>query len=485
MAIIIIHAIIALYLAYRIVVKNPLSFYFLLALLIKWIAIPVYFYFYQKCYGNFFHFDSGKYFTDALIFKKFFIENPKVFFHFMTGSLPSDEYSVVLKYLKDTFNWDDGFHARWLYNDNKLIILINFFLSFISGENYFVHALWFCFLSWIGMVWIFEYSELVKVSKSLLLLFIVIFYTSFPFLWFYTGSVLKEPVLVFFIGLQLLSFTFLEEPSAKKKCFGLFFIIPTLLLIRIPVMITYLIPYVLTKLSLLNHLIQKKFFRIILIVLSIPCFAIILNIPVVQDTLNAKRIPYLDIQNGGIFLKSKDIQGEIRFEYDTSIIQRMNKSRFVKIKSIRYYKLHKPSWDGTYHLHTDTSKVFELLDVVRPARTTIALPEIIDYCTSIKTSILSIMHFLFPIHAASLIEKIYLLENLFILLFILFMIAFGNHRQFWLVLCFLFFIIYTAYSSPNIGSLSRYRCIWMPEIILGGISLILMQWRNITNKLSA
>jgi hypothetical protein len=184
--------------------------------------------------------------------------------------------------------------------------------------------------------------------------------------------------------------------------------------------------------------------------------------------MNAKRIPYLDIQQGGLFLKRTNLEFEYRFDYDTTLIRKIPGTNNVKIIRPATYKIHKPECDGKLHKHTDTSMIFQIFDIVRPAKTTVKTIEITNINSSVYFIGQTIYHFLMPTHFNGLMEKIYALENVFLILILLLVISKGSPTSYFMALFFLFFLIYAGYTSPNIGSISRYRCIWTPCLIFEG-----------------
>jgi hypothetical protein len=472
MLLLVIHSVFLFFLVHLTVRSNSLRSLWKWTFVIKSFAVPVYFYFFQFLYGNFFHFDAGKYFNDALILKKFFLEHPRIFINYLTDRLSYDDYALTLHYVKGTFNWDDGFNVRWIYNDNKLIILLNMILSFLSNNNYFIHALWFCFLSWLGIYLIiqnvYEKTAEDKILKAVLILIVV-----FPFFWFYTGAVLKEPLLVFLFGLQYYFLNEIKKSDLKRKfffgiCFGV-----CIFLIRIPVMLTFSMALIMAQMPMLAPITKNSMARWSFFILFIAICAFLIQTPPVLSSMNAKRIPYLDIQQGGLFLKIPNREFEYRFDFDTTLIRKIPGTNYVKIIRPATYKIHKPEWDGKIHKHTDTSIVFQAIDLVRPAKTTVRTIEITNINSSVYFIGQTIYHFLMPSHFNGLMEKIYALENIFLILILLLVIWKGPPASYFMALLFLFFLIYAGYTSPNIGSIARYRCIWIPCLLFEGSIMLL------------
>lgn len=483
MILLLVHIGILFLIAHQAVKKNSYAKVLKGALALKFMAVPVYYYFFQFLYGDFYHFDAGKYFNDALILKKFFMEHPRIFMNYLTNRLSYNDYALTLRYIQDTYNWDDGFQVRWIYNDNKLIILLNMILSFFSNNNYFIHALWFCFLSWLG-VYLFIQNASEKISGEKIIKTALILIMVFPFFWFYTGAVLKEPLLVFLFGLQMYFLNKIKNSEIKQKIFfGICFAI-CIFLIRIPVMLTFSLALLAAQTPLMSSVTKNSVMRWGFFILFLAMCAFLIQTPPVLSSMNAKRRPYLDIQQGGLFLKIPNRELEYRFDYDTTLIRKIPGTKHVKIIRPAAYKIHKPEWDGKFHNHTDTSAVFQIIDIVRPAKTTVKTIEITNINSSFYFIGQFIYHFLMPTHFSGMMEKMYALENIFLILILILLIHKGNSRTYFVTLFFLFFMIYACYTSPNIGSVARYRCVWMPVLLFEGY-VILLNYILKTEKINA
>lgn len=96
-----------------------------------------------------------------------------------------------------TYPWDMGL------NDNRIILRLNTFISFLSTGNPFVHALFFCFFSMTGIIQVLKVSA-TYLSKSAIqiamygMLFL-------PGLLCWTSVISKESWAVFLIGMLLFS----------------------------------------------------------------------------------------------------------------------------------------------------------------------------------------------------------------------------------------------------------------------------------------
>ena len=119
-----------------------------------------------------------------------------------------------------TYPWDMGL------NDNRIILRLNTFISFLSTGNPFVHALFFCFFSMTGIIQVLKVSA-TYLSKSAIqiamygMLFL-------PGLLCWTSVISKESWAVFLIGMLLFSIQKLF--SNRQRIKGVIFLLLILLL---------------------------------------------------------------------------------------------------------------------------------------------------------------------------------------------------------------------------------------------------------------
>ena len=145
--------------------------------------------------------DTFKFFDDALIIGSYFKDYPidvlKIFFGFY-----SIENETTYLILEKTTHWFRPFHFGE-FNDNQIVIRLNLLILGFSGGFYFSHLLIFNFLGFVG-VWFLIKS----LSKHVLLINPYLWGLVFlvPNAWLWNSGVLKEPILIFFLGLFLFGF---------------------------------------------------------------------------------------------------------------------------------------------------------------------------------------------------------------------------------------------------------------------------------------
>ena len=141
---------------------------------VKVIAVPVFYVIYKKLYGGIERFDSGKFFADAKIINSIAYSDFTEFIKLIFG-LQNDEPGTFIydKYIINTTEWDNGRIKDYLYNDNRIVIRIHALLNFLAFGSYYVHALFSCFLSFIGTTYLYKSLKDFFTGKEIYVLFII------------------------------------------------------------------------------------------------------------------------------------------------------------------------------------------------------------------------------------------------------------------------------------------------------------------------
>jgi hypothetical protein len=137
--------------------------------------------------------DVFKYYDDGEILGNAATKHPIDFIKIMLG--------VEDQYLKDQYlnKMDYWFrpYDHGLRNDNRIVIRINAVLHILSFGNYFLHALIFIFLSFLGLF--FMAKLFYDISESKIKAYVAAFLI--PSVFFWSSGVLKEALLIFALGI--------------------------------------------------------------------------------------------------------------------------------------------------------------------------------------------------------------------------------------------------------------------------------------------
>lgn len=432
----------------------------------KALAVPLFYYVYKKLYGGIESLDAGKFYGDAQVIGSYALQDPIAFIRLMLGLQDDAPGSAdYINYLSRTLNWDNGTMKDYLYNDNRVVIRVHALFYFIGFGSYFAQALFNCFLGFLGIFRLYKSLKPYMVGKEFWLMAILCF---FPSLWFYTGAVLKEGLVLFVLGhllwltlrimngerklvvvlatLFLLYLGFLLKPYIVLFCwfcFGLFFVLDKKQALRYKTLLFFsVLAIVFALLNLFSWSIKGR--------------------TVVAAVMKHQRT-FAGVTKGGIYLYDKDKY--IRLDYDTTLINKKADSVFaIKRGSSFMYWTNNNALDTLFcKANTDTTSVYRLDQMVMPGRSNIETGTNEGYA---KTILHSVYHSLFyPLffNAHGAMQWLGSAENL-LLLFSLVFIVVGIIRQkkadtFVLVLvCITLCVcVLAGVATPNSGAIFRYR----------------------------
>lgn len=445
----------------------------------KALAVPVFYFIYTKLYGGIEKFDTGKFYNDACVLSDlartdfgFFI---KLLFGIQDDTPGSSDY---LKALKDTYNWDNGTLKDYLYNDNRIVIRTHMLLNFIAFGSYLTHALFNCFLSFIGISFLYKtFKEWFK-EKEFLLLFILCF---FPSLWFYTGALLKEGITLLVLGCSLyMSKSFITQPVTAKNTLLLFICVVLCFLLK-----PYLLVYSLVVFSLffglqVSQKIKYKSLVFILLLLLVTFFANLISIQAKDrsftQAIMEHHLRFVGMTNGGIFLTGNG--NYIRLKNDTSlVIKQKDKPGAYKIRKNASYMY----WKGSNRVDTfycksnsDTLSEYQLVYMIPESQSNITV-SIVSPIAAIFSSLYYTLFYPNPFQAKNLLQGLASIENIILLIALLLVVygLFRSPKSHLLPLVFLFFAcslcVLIGITAPNSGAIFRYRSPALLFILLSAL----------------
>ncbi len=448
----------------NVVSRKQMSFLFL----IKALAVPVFYFVYQNIYGGVEKFDSGKFYHDAQLLNQIAYRDFTSYLKILLGFQNERSTSYDFLLLKDTLNWDNGAVKDYLYNDNRVVIRIHSLFHFLSFNSYFVHALFSCFLSFIGCVYVYKTFKDYFKGKELLMLILLCF---FPALWFYSGGLLKEGITFFILGLMLYQLKQVVSGIVVFK--KVLFLIPTFFLaaflkpyLLLPAFVLFASFFILEK--------QQKFkSRFLTMLLFLGCFFFALNslsVFVGKRSLYSiavtRQTVFSEAAQGGIFLS--DNTTFIQLPFDTALIQKAEgKPGYYTIKKGVPYSYWKAGGEAEKQLHAlnkDSLRPYQLLDKVAPSKSNIDLSAYTHKPISLVAAAFyySLAYPLF-FNAHSPIMYLASFENFLVLLSLFFLARHlpKKEKSRFLPLTFLLFSVgiclLVGLTSPNSGAIFRYR----------------------------
>lgn len=142
--------------------------------------------------------DTIKFFRDSEILFNTLYTHPKHFLMMLTGL--GGTSPELRHYYESMSAW---LNNDVLFNDNKTIIRMNAFFRFFSCGNYYVHVVFINFISFTGLYCLYRLFSPSLGARSRWY-FIALF--SYPSLLFWGSGLLKDGILLFALGVVLITF---------------------------------------------------------------------------------------------------------------------------------------------------------------------------------------------------------------------------------------------------------------------------------------
>jgi hypothetical protein len=178
--------------------KNHILFAFLSQVFAGYILYIIYSQYYTERYTA----DIFKYYDDSLVLYNTFFSNPLDFFKIIIG-LECDSEDYLINYFSEMNHWDTSYKNS-LMDESRLLIRLNAILNIIGFKSYGFNLISFVFIGFLGKFLITK--NLVKFYKSINPIILFWGLILFPSLMLWSSGILKEPLIIFSIGLILQSF---------------------------------------------------------------------------------------------------------------------------------------------------------------------------------------------------------------------------------------------------------------------------------------
>ncbi|MCX7728014.1 MAG: hypothetical protein N2203_00940 [Bacteroidia bacterium] len=428
--------------------------------------------------------DEDNYFNDILLFHQYAKEYPSLYFQFLFDIEPAND-DIFNQYFTYTNAWYKA--PEFFYNDNRWVIKIHSLLSFISGGHLSVHRLMSAFFSLVGWALVFQFIKNIiffnsakdKVSDRFMSSVFLIS-SFFPSFFFFTSFVLKESLMVLFMGLIV---TVLYQWIIEKQwnfvniLTGIFLIIISFLF-----RVSYLLPFMLFSFwyLIVYGYIQKL--RVIIFIGGLFFLFVLVTITIrygfnknLASIIQYRQERFLDASKGGIFLVSTKKFVRVPYEWNYLYIDSTDNVPSFRIKynvPIMYWYLTHLQ-DTIQELNKDTTEKYKGLYYIEKANKTIFISPI-NFQKPLFYNLKSIVEslavfFFYPHHIQSVMDLIVWFENIAILLLLIATVLYARVHPLHFVYVFmlvLYFILMISVSSPNIGAITRYRYFLLPFLFI-------------------
>ncbi len=464
--------------------------FFIICLFLKALAVPAFYFVYSKLYGGLEQFDSGKFYHDVQVINAYAWQDPlhflKIIFGLQEESVHSEEFRECLA---KTLYWDNGLTKEFRLNDNRMLIRIHALLHFLPFSSWWLHALFSCICSFLGLTFIYRSLQHFFPGKEKVVFLILCF---FPSLWFFTGGFIKEGLAALILGIGLREVKQLAENGWSLR---------TLALVVVALLSFVLKPYLLLwslfcffLLFLISYK-ERKRGNLIFALCCLMFFAM-LQISLylwkskgILDITNRHQQVFMGVARGGIFLSKGDYY--LQLPYDTLQIKKVRDSVYTIKKNVSYMY-----WDDANNNDTlynrsnkDTLTQYDLVFMNPEAGSNLPVarynePVWKQILTALQNCLLR-PFFGQPGGPFSMLASF---ENLLILISLVITVA-GMILQrkpsllplclicFALILCLLF-----GLTTPNTGAILRYRAPVMPFLLLAGLYYMPLRKRTKNNS---
>lgn len=437
-------------------------------LVLKALAIPVFYYVYEHHYGGMAPFDSGKFYNDARVLNECAIKHPGEFVQLFLGV--QDERAVTHEHrdcLDRTRNWLKGHSEKFFYNDNRIVIRLHTLLHFFAFDSWFPHAFFSCLMSFAGLLFLFRSVGKYFIGRELPV-FVAI--CLFPSLWFFTGALLKEGMVVLVLGSALLLVRkAFDGRLARREYIALLLVLLVSCLLKPYLLLTGICIFTVCFFVGSRHVRYPSVILILSVASLVAGVSLISrfgkNESLAESISRHQRI-FRGMAGGGIFLSGDTTY--VQLPYDTSLIKRVDNTKywFTIVRGAPFYY-----WEDSHNQdtlfepsNTDTVTRYEVAFITAGSKSNFRLPDLVSEPLRAVTWAFyyGMVHPMFfsVRHALDLFAS---LENLLLLLSVI-ITVFGLTRlppvRPFLLACLLFAVmisVLVALSSPNSGAVFRYR----------------------------
>jgi len=460
---------------------------------------------YTYYYTNRSEADIFKFFDDsAYIFNALFI-NPVHYLQLVFG-IHSDAH-YLQPYLEGTQYWAVQTEAYQeftatenvnFFNAHRFITRFNAVVRLFSFGYFSVHTIFMCFLSLCGLTALYKtfYPQL-KNKRNWLIAGVFFM----PSVIFWSSGVLKEGFIFFTLGFFIYAYFKLLENNIKISSLIIFLLSGLLLLYikyyilmsLLPVMAAYFLALKLnTKLTIFPYLI---IYGLIVIYIFIAPYSKG-YLPNPLKILADKQSELIKEASGGTYcIRNDGNTKEIVFFKPETILKKtvIDSARhlFTIQPGIIAYKYDNGNVIGDSILITkenlQNTYFYEILSKPR-AGSYIIIPILKPYFTSflkaLPTALINVFVRPHMFEINSLLNLPASLENMFILIFLIFaIIRFKSKNEDTNTILFLFFSVFTLYiitglTTPVLGNIVRYKSVFLPFLIIMALLLISSEKRG-------
>ena len=415
-----------------------------------------------------------KYFNDAVKIFELTKHKPSSYFSILSGIDLNQDAENITQHLNFWYQEE----SASVINDSRMVIRFNLLMLPLSRGNIYIHLVMMVFISFIGLYLIYLSFEKIFSGKEVLLL-VACF--GAPSVMFWSSGIMKEGLLVFFLGILIYHLFHFEKISIKTFSIivlafcGMFFSKFYVALAIVPSLLFILFCFVLKKIS--------NTINLVLTCSAVLIFAFLFNtlldnLPL--EKLSKKQNDFINLSVGGVYLSNNSSPYDTIFTLkSSSLIPSANlaSGHVVKLKnSTVYHHWQNPGYADTLIAHENQNN-YTILKLLEPTGSAITLKRLMPNYKSII--------FLFPEGFLNVFFRpfIFDIENLFsllacfenilflILIIVMFILFVKPHESGLKIIYFSLLFVFTLYSlvgltTPVLGAAVRYKVPAIPFLMI-------------------
>lgn len=364
----------------------------------------------------------------------------------------------------------------FLIDNSRMLIRINVLFRFFSFGYFYVHAILFCFFSFIGLVYL--YKLFFPYLRSLYFILMIALFL-IPSVLFWSSTVLKEGLV--FLGLGLLLYHCqcgLRKKYTLKNIIGSLAGMGIILLIKMYVLFA-LLPALMANIWIACSTHKRITFKYIFTYCF--CFVLLLAARFVSPGLDVativknKQSNFINSAKGGILLQHDSTFVYVDYNHQSDLESIGNQVYKLK-KGVRFIAFKHGISDTVYIDGSADTSNFTMLYAIAPSTSTFVIaklqPSMIDILRKIPVAFCTTLVLPSLFSVDKVFSALILIQNIVLLLFLLCVLLFFIKRKFPLAItffCFSFVILLFSLiglTTPVLGALVRYRAPGIPFLII-------------------
>lgn len=423
--------------------------------------------------------DIWKYFDDSKVMFGALHDHPADYFKMLTGIGDADP-RIDHTYYHTMLHWYQQFDNN-LLNDAHVVIRFNAFVRLFSLGNYHIHALFMCFLSFVGLCGIYRtfHPALKKIPLALAASIFLL-----PSLLFWGSGVMKEGIMLLGLGMVCYhSFRFF----ADKKWWRLLLIIGSAWLIFLTkfYVLAALIP-ALAGAAWVRWRGAKAAMKFTLVVVLFAvaglCVKFVHNEYDPLRVLAWKQNDFVKLARGGTYCYNDSIVAFITSDRREDVVFVADSVCRIRKGAAFMYWRHVPDFSDTlYATNTNDTATYHLLTNFPRAgsfmESDLLQPDLSSFLVHAPQALIRSLLRPYPWEAKNPLLLLPALENLLFLLLLLLVVFFFRRPEIPQLagFCFVFallLLLVMGWTTPVLGALVRYRIAAQPFLFCGLLMLI-------------